>query len=156
VGHQHLIADLETPATTKAWLSLTCGVMRDLGIRVLTDIGVNARQINVETTSQHNGYDDGHAAMEMQDPSTGEWLLVDLDLGYMFRDYGTGRYLSAIDFRTAVLENRKPEFVALSSGETDPRWVEAGFNYSPWFRWRLATAEDRWEWYRRVFQKFAE
>ena len=50
-------------------------------------------------------------------------------------------------------KNAKPKFVPLSSKEIDPVTFKGqdGFNYAPWFKWRIATEEDRWSWYQRVF-----
>ena len=100
-----------------------------------------------------NGYNDGHAMFEVYWPEAGKWILVDADMGLLFK--ADGQFLSIEEVAKLVKEDRRPEFFVLAqkAAVLDPFFLRAdGYNYALEFRWRWGTPEGKWQWYRRVMQ----
>ena len=134
------------------WTSLRCGQTADLGIRLLTTLGFESRMVSAITLEALNGYDNYHAMLEVFIEDTQTWMAVDLDLGTIFRDQSTGAYLSATELQQAVLTNQSPQMIRLAPVAIDYDFVD-GFDYTPFAKWRFATDEALWSWYRRVWQQ---
>jgi hypothetical protein len=137
---------LTTGNPPRASLSVQCGYIAGLAKKIMQDnkFANSTRCVNA-VGRQADIYDYGHELVEMQDVKTNHWILVDLDLGYVFRD-SVGNYMSAEDFWKAAQADRQPQFVPLSKAEIDPNWLDR-----PWFQWRVWTPRDRWNWYKQVF-----
>jgi hypothetical protein len=48
--------------------------------------------------------------------------------------------------------NQSPHLIRLAPVAIDYDLVD-GFDYTPWAKWRFATDEALWSWYRRVWQQ---
>ena len=136
------------------WVSVTCGGIASIGQVLLSDQGFQVRKVATLTLGELNGYDNGHWMLEVMDPTTRRWMLVDLDVGAVFR--AGGRYLNAHEFRQAVSADARPEIVRLSQTQCDPYFMShtngPGFNYAFWVGWVLRDTQSVWQWYRRVVQ----
>ncbi len=138
---------------SRYWISLTCGDIAALTKEILSDAGFNSRIVSAMTAEQWNTYNNGHVLLEVFFPSLSGWVLVDIDMGYIFMH--DGRVIDAITFWGCVRENRQVVFVQLSNKEVDPLWIEKnGFSYA--FMWRRIVKDinSKWMWYRRIFQTF--
>jgi hypothetical protein len=77
---------------------------------------------------------------------------VDLDVGAVLQDPAAGAYLSATDLQQAVLNGLSPRITHLAPLAIDYDFVD-DFDYAPWAKWRFATDEALWSWYRRVWRQ---
>jgi hypothetical protein len=145
-------SDLVQTMQSTGWTSLRCGQTADLGMRLLTTLGFDSRFVSAVTREPLNGYDNYHAMLEVFLDDTQTWMAVDLDMGTLFRDQSTGAYLSATELQQAVLTNQSPHLIRLAPVAIDYDFVD-GFDYTPWAKWRFATDEALWSWYRRVWQQ---
>lgn len=160
-GNRHDVAPdqvgkLREKLRSEPWVSITCGTASYLFAGVLRDEGYKTRQVSaLAPPGLHNGYDDGHRLFEVFWPAAGKWVLVDADMGLLFKDGGV--FLDADEFGARVRGDKRPEFVVLAqkAAVVDPFFPSAtGYNYALEFRWRWATDEGKWRWYRRVFSKW--
>jgi hypothetical protein len=145
-------------ALREPWVAITCGNIARLLSAVLEGEGYKTRMVYVVTGEKRNHYDDGHVLFEVFWPEAKKWVLVDADMGLLFKDRGASpaAYLGAQEFAARVKEGRRPEFVPLGqkAAVLDPFFLgPGGYNYALEFRWRWATADGQWRWYRRVFQQ---
>jgi hypothetical protein len=145
-------SDLVRTMQSTGWTSLRCGQIADLGIRLLTTLGFESRMVSAITQEPLNGYDNFHAMLEVFLDDSQTWMVVDLDLGTIFRDQGTGTYLSAMGLQQAVLTNQSPQVIRLAPLAIDYDFID-GFDYTPWAKWRFSTDDALWSWYRRVWQQ---
>jgi hypothetical protein len=156
-GNRHDVDSLDrlkSRLRVEPWVCITCGTIAALAASVLRDRGYNTRRVTAQTLEKPNGYDDGHELFEVQWPGENRWVLVDVDMGLLFKDGGA--FLSATDFAERVKQNRPPEFVALAqkAAVLDPFFPGPdGYNYALEFRWRWGTPQGKWRWYRRVMQR---
>ena len=160
-GNRHDVAPdqvgkLREKLRSEPWVSITCGTVSYLFAAILKDEGYKTRQVYALAPEElHNGYDDGHRIFEVFWPAADKWVLVDADMGLLFKDGGA--FLDADEFGKRVKDGKKPEFFPLGqkAAVLDPFFPSAtGYNYALEFRWRWGTEEGKWRWYRRVFQKW--
>jgi hypothetical protein len=135
------------------WTALRCDPIAALGMQLLTTLGFNSHMVSAMTLDTPNGYDDGHTMLEVLLPDSQTWMAVDLDLGTVFQDPGTDAYLSATEIQQAALNGQSPQITRLGGLAIDYDFVVDGFDYTPWAKWRFATDEALWSWYRRVWQQ---
>ena len=140
----------------ETWVSITCGTISSLAVKILREEGFQSRFVSTLTLDEWNTYNNGHSLLEALFPEDG-WVLVDIDFGFLFRE--SGKFLSTYEFWKSVQEDKKPEFFPLAEKALDPFYHDPffypssrGFNYSLYFRWKWRTMEEKWRWYRRVFQ----
>lgn len=160
-GNRHDVAPdqvgkLREKLQSEPWVSISCGTVSYLFAAVLKDEGYKTRQVSASAPPErHNGYDDGHRLFEVFSPAAGKWILVDADMGLLFKDGGV--FLDADEFGKRVKDNNKPEFFVLTqkAAVVDPFFPSpTGYNHALEFRWRWGTDGGKWRWYRRVFQKW--
>lgn len=138
---------------SRYWISLTCGDISALAGEILKDAGFDSRFVSALTTDSWNTYNNGHCLLEVFFPSLKNWVLVDIDMGYVF--LYNDMLADAITFWRCVRHNRQPVFVCLSEKEIDPLWLESnGFSYSHMWRTMVRDIDSKWLWYRRIFQTF--
>ena len=138
------------------WVSITCGKIAQLARSILSDEGYKTRMIGCSTLEEPNGYNDGHAIFEVYWPEAGKWIVVDADMGLLFKDHGA--FLSAEELAGFVKKNKRPEFFSLAqkAAVLDPFFLGPdGYNYALEFRWLWGTPEGKWQWYRRVLGRIA-
>lgn len=75
------------------FVSVTCGVIREVAMTLMAQAGIQTRRISTFTLDQWNSYNCGHALYEYFDPIEGRWILADSDAGAMFQ--AQGRWLDA-------------------------------------------------------------
>jgi hypothetical protein len=151
VRHEH-DADLVRTMQQTGWTALRCDAMAVLGVQLLTTLGFDSHVVSAMTLDPPNGYDDSHTMLEVLLSDTSTWMAVDLDVGTVFRDPSTGAYLSATDLQQAARNGRSPQMTHLAPLAVDYDFVDS-FDYTPWAKWRFATDEALWSWYRRVWQQ---
>jgi len=136
------------------WVCITCGNIARLASDILTVEGYRTRMVGCSTLQEPNGYNDGHALFEVYWPEAGKWVLVDADMGLLFK--AGGQFLDAEEVAQAVKEDQRPEFFVLTqkAAVLDPFFLRSdGYNYALEFRWLWGTPEGKWQWYRRVMQR---
>lgn len=138
---------------SRYWISLTCGDIAILTSEILSDAGFKSRLVSALTLEEWNTYNNGHALLEVYFPSVSKWVLVDIDMGYVFLD--ENKLIDSITFWRFVKQNKQPVFVPLSPKEVDPLWLENN-NYSYAHMWRSVVKDipSKWDWYKRIFQTF--
>jgi len=158
-GNRH---DRESRETLKKkllvepWVCITCGTVARLASDILSSQGYKTRMVGSSTLEKPNHYNDGHAMFEVFWPEASKWILVDADMGLLFKDGGV--FLGAQEVADRVKRNRRPEFfyLAQKAAVLDPYFLRPdGYNYALEFRWLWGTAEGKWQWYRRVMQRVA-
>jgi hypothetical protein len=129
-------------------ISRTCGPMRDLAYTVLRkQAGFWPRSVITVTNDTLSGFDDGHQMMEVYYPLQKKWILVDIDMGYLFQEKGKETYLDALQFWN-IVRNKKPyELVKLSTKEIDP-----AFSIAMYARVQFSSEAGVKAWYARVYQ----
>ena len=156
-GNRHSGESVETlkkRLLVEPWVSIICGHIAQLASQVLSAEGYKTRKVGTSTLEEPNGYNDGHAMFEVYWPETGKWILVDADVGLLFK--ADGQFLGAEEVARRVQEDRRPEFFVLAqkAAVIDPFFLRSdGYNYALESRWLLATPEGKWRWYRRVMQR---
>jgi hypothetical protein len=145
-------ADLVRTMQQTGWTALRCDAIAALGVQLLTTLGFASRLVSAVTLDMPNGYDDSHTMLEVLLPDTHTWVAVDLDVGTVFQNPATGAYLSAMDLQQAALNGLSPRITRLAPLAIDYDLVDS-FDYTPWAKWRFATDEALWSWYRRVWQQ---
>ena len=97
IGHLHIhgwrdnalpVAELLAKAES-VLVSITCGVIREVGRELMSGLGIETRRISTFTLDRWNSYNCGHALFEYRDPVQKRWILADSDLGVMFRAEGS-------------------------------------------------------------------
>lgn len=138
---------------SRYWISLTCGDIAALAKEILSNSGFKSRLVSSFTLEDWNTYNNGHVLLEVFFPSISKWVLVDIDMGYVFLD--DSKLIDAITFWRCVRQNKQPVFVPLSPKEVDPLWLENN-NYSYSHMWRTFVKDipSKWDWYKRIFQTF--
>lgn len=148
--NEQSLEELKKRLRNEPWVSITCGVISGLGADILSKRGFKTRHASACAVEKWNAYSNTHSLFELFFPAHG-WVLVDLDLGLLFRE--NGRFLNAYEFYKCVQAKRKPEFYLLSEGKIDPYFsAPNGYNYAAFFGWELGTEEKKWNWYCRIFQ----
>jgi hypothetical protein len=145
-------ADLVRTMQQIGWTALRCDAIAMLGVQLLTTLGFDSHVVSAITLDMPNGYDDSHTMLEVLLSDTHTWMGVDLDVGTVFQDPGTGAYLSATELQQAARNGRSPQMTHLAPLAIDYDFTD-GFDYTPWAKWRFATDEALWSWYRRVWQQ---
>lgn len=136
------------------WVCITCGHIARLASEILSAEGYKTRLVGCSTLEPPNGYNDGHALFEVYSPDVGKWILVDADMGLLFKAGGV--FLNAEELANMVRHDQRPEFVPLAqkAAVLDPFFLRPdGYNYALEFRWQWGTPEGKWQWYRRVMQR---
>jgi hypothetical protein len=136
------------------WVCTTCGNIARLASEILSGEGYQTRMVGCSTLEEPNGYNDGHAMFEVYWPEAGKWILVDADMGLLFK--AGEQFLGAEEVAKAVKEDHRPEFFVLAqkAAVLDPFFLRPdGYNYALEFRWQWGTPEGKWQWYRRVMQR---
>jgi hypothetical protein len=136
------------------WVCITCGKIAGLASAILSAEGYKTRMVGCSTLEEPNGYNDGHVLFEVYWPEAGRWILVDADMGLLFR--ADGAFLGAEEVVSRVNQDRRPEFFSLAqkAAVLDPFFLRPdGYNYALEFRWLWGTPEGKWRWYRRVLQR---
>jgi hypothetical protein len=136
------------------WVCITCGKIARLASTVLSAEGYKTRMVGGSTVEEPNGYNDGHSLFEVYWPEAGKWILVDADMGLLFKAGGT--FLGAEEVVKRVNQDQRPEFFPLAqkAAVLDSFFLRAdGYNYALEFRWLWGTPEGQWRWYRRVLQR---
>jgi hypothetical protein len=145
---------LKKKMLVEPWVCITCGTIARLARDILSSQGYKTRMIGSSTTEKPNHYNDGHAMFEVHWPEAGKWILVDADMGLLFKDGGV--FLGAEEVADRVKRNHRPEFfyLAQKAAVLDPYFLGPdGYNYALEFRWLWGTPEGKWQWYRRVMQR---
>ncbi|MCX7705228.1 MAG: hypothetical protein N2115_03080 [bacterium] len=138
---------------SRYWISLTCGDISVLAKEILKDAGFTSRLLSALTTDDWNTYNNGHMLLEVFFPLIKRWVLVDIDMGYVFLQDDV--LIDAMTFWKCVKHNRRPVFIRLSEKEIDPLWLEKnGFSYAYMWRNIVKDENSKWNWYRRIFQSF--
>ncbi|HON05926.1 MAG TPA: hypothetical protein P5065_05685 [Candidatus Ratteibacteria bacterium] len=137
---------------SRYWISLTCGHIASLTGQVLSDYGFKSRIVSAFTFSDWNTYNNGHMLLEVFFPSILKWVLVDIDMGYVFLD--DNGFIDAISFWRCVKQKKQPVFVPLATKEIDPLWLENNFSYAHMWRNIVKDIPSKWSWYTRIFQTF--
>jgi len=138
---------------SRYWISLTCGDISALTKQVLSDAGFTSRLVSALTLAQWNTYNNGHVLLEVFFPDISRWVLVDVDLGYIFMH--DGELLNAYSFWKCLKENNHILFVPLSQKEIDPLWLENEYySYSHMWRRIVKDVNTKLSWYKRIFQTF--
>jgi hypothetical protein len=145
--------DLVRTMQQTGWTALRCDPIAALGVQLLTTLGFDSRTVSAVTLDPPNGYDDSHTMLEVLLPDTHTWMAVDLDLGTVFQDPGTGAYLSAPELQQAALNDLSPQLTRLAPLAIDYDFGVDGFDYTPWAKWRFGGNEALWSWYHRVWQQ---
>jgi hypothetical protein len=145
-------ADLMRTMQQTGWTALRCDAMAALGVQLLTTLGFDSRVVSAMTLDMPNGYDDSHTMLEVLLSDTHTWMAVDLDVGTVFQDPGTGAYLSATELQQVARNGRSPQMTHLAPLAIDYDFTD-GFDYTPWAKWRFAGDDALWSWYRRVWQQ---
>ncbi|MGC9065254.1 MAG: hypothetical protein ACP5JO_01315 [Candidatus Ratteibacteria bacterium] len=138
---------------SRYWISLACGDISALTKEVLSDAEITSRLVSVLTLEDWNTYNNGHVLIEVFFPDVSRWVLVDVDMGYIFMH--NGELLSSYSFWKCLKENRCIMFVPLSQKEIDPLWLENDY-YSYAHMWRVMERDlnSKLSWYKRIFQTF--
>jgi hypothetical protein len=132
-------------------ISKTCGPMSNLAYTVLRkQAGFWPRTVTTVTKESLTGFDDGHQLMEVYYPLQKKWILVDIDMGYLFQEKGKDAYLDALEFWKILQEKRAYELVKLSTKEIDP-----SFSIALYAKIQFGTEAGVKAWYGRIFQIFA-
>jgi len=137
---------------SRYWISLTCGDIALLTKEVLNDAGFRARIISAFTLDDWNTYNNGHVLTEVFFHDISEWVLVDIDMGYVFMH--NGKLLNAFYFWQCIKEERQILFVPLSEKEIDPLWLENDYSYAHMWRQLCKDINSKLAWYKRIFQTF--
>jgi hypothetical protein len=138
------------------WVCITCGTIARLASGILSAEGYKTRMVGSSTLEEPNFYNDGHAMFEVYWPKAGKWILVDADMGLLFKAGET--FLGAQEVAERVKQDRRPEFfyLAQKAAVLDPFFLGPdAYNYALEFRWLWGTPEGKWHWYRRVMQRVA-
>jgi hypothetical protein len=158
-GNRHSSESIETlrrRLLVEPWVSIICGEIARLASQILSAEGYKTRMVGTSTLEEPNGYNDGHAMLEVYWPEAGKRILVDADVGLLFK--AGGLFLGAEEVAKRVKEDRRPEFFVLAqkAAVMDPFFLRSdGYNYALEARWRLGTPEGKWQWYRRVMQSIS-
>ena len=124
-------------------LSVLCGHITELSWQMLTMAGFEARHASGSTVGPRNGYDDGHALLEVNSPVHG-WVLVDVDMKTVFRR--NGKLLSALD--VALTDDLSElEIVKLIDAPVKDYAQDAQFDPIEEF-----AVYNKKDWYKRVLQ----
>lgn len=143
------LEDAPKKLRTMPWLIQTCGPARNLAYTVLRkQAGFWPRSIDTLTGEKLSGFDDGHSLLEVYDPVRKQRLLVDIDMGLMFKK--KGRFLSAHELWSLLRKKEDFELFRLSRVEVDPE-----FSIALYARMQTARPARIKDWYGRVFQIIA-
>jgi hypothetical protein len=102
------------------------------------------------------GFSSGLWLFEVFWPEAGKWILVDADMGLLFKT--GGMFLNAQEVGAMVKRDQRPDFFCLAqkAAVLDPFFLGPdAYNYALEFRWLWGTPEGKWQWYRRVMQRVA-
>ncbi len=152
-GHRHDDLSIEGKLTVAqtGHLSITCGNIAKVCMRLLADRGVCVRQVGLTTLEAWNAYDNGHCLFEYWSKRERQWVLVDLDAHALFRL--DGRFLSAYEFHRAVVEERPYEIVSLGNiGKVDYLDIYQGRDFATYVEAVFHVEEALRRWYARVAQ----
>ena len=158
-GNRHdpeSIESLKKRLLVDPWVCITCGKIARLASAILSAEGYKTRMVGCSTLEERNGYNDGHSIFEVYSPEAGKWILVDADMGLLFK--AGGAFLDAQEVGKLVKQDRRPEFSSLAqkAAVLDPFFLRSdGYNYALEFRWLWGTPEGKWQWYRRVLQRIS-
>jgi len=135
----------------KEKLIITCGYISSFGCQLLTELGIPCRRVNSLSLQELNTYDNGHSLVEVK--LNERWILVDLDMGFLFRS--GGKRLALLDAAHAVRLNRydleplcaaAPFSVCCFRAENKP----SGYDYGLWIETMLHSPACVRRWYRRI------
>jgi hypothetical protein len=153
-GNAHEKVDLEEATKqlkTLPWISRTCGPMRNVAWNVIhMQAGKKyfwPRGVDGLTMAELSGFDDGHSLFEVYSPGDKRRILVDIDMGYLFREKPDGPFLAAVELWQLIHENKPFELYRLSTKE-----VDSSFPYALTGRLQTSSPERVKAWYRRVMQ----
>lgn len=145
------VEKLKGKLRTQPWVSIICWTISNLAKKILEEESFSIRMVETLTSENWNTYDNSHVLLEVFYPKRQKWILVDLDMGFLFKK--NGKFLNTYEFWKCIKEEIKPEFFILSKKEMDPFFLATnGFNYSLGSRWIFRDLEMKWNWYKRVFQ----
>jgi hypothetical protein len=100
-------------------LSLQCGFISMFTQHHLAEQGVQARLVGCTASSNWKYYDDGHALLEIFDPTEKRWILFDPTLGARFEK--EGRWLDLMEMTRLYRSGGRPRIDFLNACQkTDP------------------------------------
>ncbi|MFA5866263.1 MAG: hypothetical protein WC975_16450 [Phycisphaerae bacterium] len=96
------------------FVSVTCGIIREVGIELMSQQGIKARRVSTFTIDKWNTYNCGHALYEYFDPKESRWILADSDAGVMFR--ANGRWLDTDTVCRLNREGKPWDVISVATG----------------------------------------
>lgn len=133
---------------------MRCGYICNFVQWLLPQYGYTVRQIGVSTLGPKNGYDDGHAVIELW--HGGKWKMFDLTNGRYWKD-ASGVHMSAAEFIAAIAGGAPmPEHIKLDGKQR--RWdhesVTGGtLDMGLYGELCIGTDAQMEAWIRRIYQK---
>ena len=122
-----------------------------LASQLCEEVNVGSREVGAIALAPWDGQSDSHNMLEVRDPGTGQWMLVDLDNKCMFRK--DGAFLSLHETCSAFVGTQAVEMVRLTrTPALDIKWQEDGVNRSIFEEDRFLNQAVLRQWYQRVLQ----
>jgi hypothetical protein len=132
-------------------LYLTCGYITPFAKHILDSLGFKTRTVTGSATTQKNGFDDGHVLLEVFDPMSKQWMLVDLDNNLFFTAKGSNTALNLLQVRHSLAANELQFHYLSADVATDVSGFKDknGYSYGLYAE-TLGSEQAKLEWYRRV------
>ena len=121
---------------------VSCSVIAAVGIQSARNHGIPARAVSVVTNGKFDGYNDGHAMLELK--LGGKWVLYDLDMNRVAVDQHGRRIGLAKQLKAG--HDRRWRMIA----HDDTRWNYAGTTASFQARLKRIEAQPLADWYDHV------
>tara|TARA_B100000686_G_scaffold205008_1_gene211826 strand:- start:556 stop:1599 length:1044 start_codon:yes stop_codon:yes gene_type:complete len=137
-------------------LRLTCGPTSQWVKYILDSLNIKSRLVKTITLNKWNGFDDGHALIEVWREKWNKWVVYDFTNNSYFKPKNGGAPFSLIEF-SKIVPNDNYEIISLSF---DTPFEMTKFNSG--YRFYSQTVGDLWyweetranlrAWYRRIMQ----
>lgn len=157
--HTHGNADNKCSAaelSTKAIhdkLYLTCSKIASFSCKLLNNLGYTTRIVGGIASDNRNGFDDEHTLLEILEPVSNKWMVVDIDNNSIFKRKDDNTLLNFHEFREALYAD-EAEQMLLSS---DVKFDISGFkskndNTMGFIMERRNNSVQLLKWYKRIFR----
>lgn len=111
--NKRTIPALDETMRTGQTLRIQCGPTCNFAVAKYKELGLQARYMGALPIADFNGWNDGHALVEVFFPTEKRWILIDQEMGVAFKD--KGQYLDMLQVIEVYRADRQPELEILNA-----------------------------------------